>query len=101
MRFPFPHEDYRWQPVSKTAMIAWSIFYVLYMVHVYRAPMQGAGNLIEPVNFIMHESGHLLYSYLRSEFIHILGGTIFQIQVPLMIAAAFAWRGHTTGTAFG
>lgn len=100
MRIPFPHEDYEWQPVSKSGLIAWTIFFVLYMVHVFRAPLHGAGHFLQPVFFVVHEAGHLLFSHLGSEFLTIAGGTIFQFLVPLMLAAGFAWRGHTTGTAF-
>ena len=96
MRFPLPHPDYEWQAVSRPALIAWLAFYSLYMIHAFRAV---DFTFIYPVEVIIHEAGHLLFSYLGHTLM-LWGGTLNQLLVPLLLALSFAWRGHTTGTAF-
>lgn len=100
MRFPFPNEDYRWQPVSKIALIFWLCFYAAAMfLYIPRFP----GTYIpwlDAAHMITHESGHLLFSVVGNETFTIFMGTGFELLVPLLLAATFAWRGHTTGTAF-
>ncbi len=87
-----------WQPVSKIALIAWLIFYALFLIYAARA--QGPGLFIDMVFLPIHEGGHVLFSYLGSQTLMVMGGTILQLFVPLAIAAYFAFQRHVTGTAF-
>jgi hypothetical protein len=96
MRLPLPHPDYEWQLVSRPVLIGWSVFYCLYMLHASRV---ADFTFVYPAELVMHEAGHLLYSFL-GQTLMLWGGTLFQLQVPLMLALSFAWRGHTTGTVF-
>lgn len=90
--------DQPWEPVSTPALIGWAAFYLLFMWHAATTPV--IGTWIDGANFVMHEAGHLLFSYL-GEKTAIAGGTIFQFAVPLMIAAAFLVRRNAPGVAFG
>ena len=96
MRIPFPHPDHEWQPVSKAAVIGWGLFYLVAM-YLYRP---SGAHFLDAAHLITHESGHLLFSYLGNETITVMGGTILQLLAPLLLAASFAWRGQTLGTAF-
>ncbi|HUR37502.1 MAG TPA: hypothetical protein VM009_06775 [Terriglobales bacterium] len=96
MRIPLPHPDYEWQPVSNPVLYGWLAFYVLYLIHATRVV---DFTLVYPAELVMHEAGHLLFSFM-GQTIMLWGGTIFQLMVPLMLAASFAWRGHTTGVVF-
>jgi len=48
----------RWQPVSKPALIAWLVFYGLFLLYAATA---SDGLLIDNVNLVVHASGHLLF----------------------------------------
>lgn len=52
-------------------------------------------SFLDNVNVPIHETGHLLFAF-GSEQLTALGGTIFQLLVPLAIAGSFAMRrdGH-------
>ena len=86
-----------WRPVSAPALIAWLVFYLLFLLY---ALFDRQGFLfIDNANLIVHEAGHLLFSYLGHTLM-ILGGTIFELFVPLALAIYFAWRRQPAGTAF-
>ena len=49
-------------------------------------------NLIDSVNLIMHEAGHFIFMFF-GEFIHVLGGSFFQIFFPFVfVVYFFIWR---------
>ncbi len=96
MRIQLPHPDYEWQPISRIALYGWLAFYSLYMIHALRAV---DFTFVYPVEVILHEAGHLLFSYL-GDTLTLWGGTLFQLLVPALLALSFAWRGHTTGVVF-
>jgi len=86
-----------WRPLSRIALIAWLVFYALFLVYAWSS---GPGFLfIDNANLIVHEAGHLLFSYL-GETLMIWGGTILQLFVPLALAAYFAWLRQAAATAF-
>jgi hypothetical protein len=87
----------KWQPISAAALIAWLVFYFLFLLY---ALVDRSGFLfIDNANLIVHEAGHLLFSYF-GETLMILGGTIFELFVPFALAVYFAWRRQPAGTAF-
>ncbi len=47
--------------------------------------------LLNSINFLVHEAGHLLTTPL-GEFISVLGGTLFQIAIPSLFAGYFFLR---------
>ena len=96
MRIPLPHPDYEWQPISRMALYAWLTFYVLYMFHALRV---ADFTFFYPVEVILHEAGHLFFSYLGDTMM-LWGGTLFQLLVPALLVLSFAWRGQTTGVVF-
>ena len=86
-----------WKSVSKTALIAWLVFYGLFLLH---ALTNKSGFLIIDYVFLpIHEGGHLLFGFLGHTLM-IWGGTLMQLMVPLALAIYFAYERHTTGTAF-
>jgi hypothetical protein len=96
VHFPLPHPDYEWQPISRPALTGWLAFYLIYIVHAARVV---DFTFIYPVEVIIHEAGHLFFSYLGQTMM-LWGGTLFQLLVPALLALSFAWRGQTTGVAF-
>jgi hypothetical protein len=97
MRFPLPHPYYKWQEMSRPAIVCWMIFYVLFLVHVYN--QHGGQTWFDAANLITHESGHMLFSYF-GQTLMIWGGTIMQLLVPILLAISFAYRGQTAGAIF-
>jgi hypothetical protein len=86
-----------WKPVSKPALIAWLVFFGLFLLHALTSK---SGFLIIDYVFLpIHESGHLLFGYFGS-MIGTWGGTLMQLLVPFALTVYFAYERHTAGTAF-
>jgi hypothetical protein len=86
-----------WKPVSRGAGIAWLVFYALFLLYAF---MDRSGFLfLDYVNLMIHEGGHFFFSWF-GETIHILGGTLGELIVPLLCAAFFFWKRETAGFAF-
>jgi hypothetical protein len=86
-----------WHPVSKTAAIGWSVFFGIFLVYALRA--RGGFLLIDHVNLVVHEGGHLLFGYF-GRTIGLWGGTLLELIVPLALAVYFTFARHTAGAAF-
>ena len=89
--------DVGWQEVSRPAAIGWVAFYVVFLI--YAAVSHGGFLLIDSANLVVHEAGHLLFSYL-GQTPCLWGGTIFQWAVPLLLAVYFFTQRQTTAFAF-
>ncbi|HXY24388.1 MAG TPA: hypothetical protein VEI73_07035 [Candidatus Acidoferrum sp.] len=86
-----------WKPVSRGAGIAWLVFYALFLLYAF---LDRSGFLIlDWANLMIHEGGHFFFSWF-GETIHILGGTLGELIVPLLCAAYFFWHRQTTGFVF-
>jgi hypothetical protein len=86
-----------WQPLSLHSAIAWQAVYALFLVHAFRNT--SGFLLIDNANLVVHEGGHLLFGWF-GETLGLYGGTLLQLLVPFALAASFAYRRHTAGTAF-
>jgi hypothetical protein len=86
-----------WQPISKPATVAWTIFYLLFLV--YAAAHGGKFLLADYVFLPIHEGGHLLFGWF-GHTIGVMGGTLLQLFVPLAIAVYFIFQRQIPGTAF-
>ena len=54
-----PYDE--WRGVSRGALIAWLIFYVLFLLHAARS---ADGFLIlDHVNLVIHEAGHFFFTW--------------------------------------
>jgi hypothetical protein len=86
-----------WKPVSRVAGIAWLCAYALFLLYAFA---NKTGFLfLDNVNLIIHEGGHFFFSWFGNT-IMILGGTLGELLVPLLCAAAFFWQREATGFAF-
>jgi hypothetical protein len=75
-----------WRPVSRWAIVAWIVFYVLFLIYALR--MHGGYLFIDSANLVVHEGGHLLFGWF-GRTLGLWGGTILQWLVPLLLAAYF------------
>ncbi len=97
MEFPWSRPDEEWRGISRGALAAWVIFYTLFLL--YAAFNQNGFLFLDYVNLTIHEAGHFFFSWFGYTTM-ILGGTLGELLVPLLLAAYFWWQRHTTGLAF-
>ena len=86
-----------WKPVSRIAGIAWLVFYLLFLF--YAAASHSGFLIIDFVNLMIHEGGHFFFSWF-GETMHVLGGTLGELIVPLLCAIFFWWKREVTAVAF-
>jgi hypothetical protein len=75
---------------ATAARLAFAAFLGLYGVVCLTRP--GEYRLLDNVDLAIHETGHLVFAAF-GEFVTALGGTLFQLIVPLAFVVAFARRG--------
>ena len=61
----------------------------IYFLFVALTP--GAWHFIDFVNLLIHEAGHVIFMPF-GEFMHILGGSLFQVVFPMLYIAYFYLR---------
>lgn len=93
MRLP----EIEWKPISRTAFIGWMSFYVLLLL--YLAAHFSQLTLLDNVHLPIHEGGHLLFGWFGAT-LGLWGGTLLQLLVPALLAAAFVVRADLQGTTF-
>jgi hypothetical protein len=86
-----------WKPVSRQALLAWLVFYVLFVFHALAA--RGGFLIIDHVNLVIHEGGHLLFGVF-GRTLGLWGGTLLQLIVPFALAVYFIFQRHTAAAAF-
>ncbi|MGO9865490.1 MAG: hypothetical protein ACLPLR_17920 [Terriglobales bacterium] len=86
-----------WRPVSRWAVLAWLVFYVLFLIYAFT--MRGGYLFIDSANLVVHEGGHLLFAWFGPTLC-LWGGTILQWLVPLLLAAYFFRERQTAAFVF-
>jgi hypothetical protein len=86
-----------WQPVSRWALGAWLIFYAWFLAYAFR--MHGGYLFIDSANLVVHEGGHMLFSWF-GQTLCLWGGTILQWAVPFLLAAYFFYQRQVTAFVF-
>ncbi len=86
-----------WSSVSRPAGIGWLCFYAVFLLYVLVASQYFL--FIDFVNLVIHEGGHLLFSW-GGETLTLYGGTLLQWLVPFLLSAYFWGKRHSTGFAF-
>lgn len=90
--------DEPWRPVRTAGLLAVSVgFGLLFLAALTAEP--GWIPLLDGVNLLFHEAGHPLFGLFGWEPLAILGGTLMQLLVPLVVAASFWLRRDACGTA--
>ncbi|MBZ5528765.1 MAG: hypothetical protein LAN71_12800 [Acidobacteriia bacterium] len=86
-----------WKTVSRGEGVAWLSVYGLFLL--YAANNRSGFLFPDYVNLIIHEAGHLFFSWF-GRTVTILGGTLGELLVPLLCAAYFACAREVTGFTF-
>ena len=73
--------------------IVFSLLLGVYFLHyAYYAKDIDNWNIIDSVDLIFHEAGHMIFIFF-GEFMHVLGGSLFQIFFPIVFVLYFLiWR---------
>jgi hypothetical protein len=96
--FPFLEPlEREWDPIPKAALVAWIIFYALFLYQAARG--RGLLLLMDGVFVPIHEGGHLLLR-MFGEFLSVAGGTLLQLGVPYALATYFLFQRQAQGVAF-
>lgn len=96
--FPFLEPlEREWDPIPKAALVAWIIFYALFLYQAARG--RGLLLLMDGVFVPIHEGGHLLFR-MFGEFLSVAGGTLLQLGVPYALATYFLFQRQAQGVAF-
>lgn len=69
--------------------IIFAILFALYFINCIRT--LDDFHFISGVNLIIHEAGHFIFMFL-GEFMHILGGSLNQVLIPLIFVGYFFLR---------
>src|SRR3974390_2731242 len=89
--------NYAWEPVPRWALIAWEVFYAVFLWYAFAA--RGGYLFIDSANLIVHEGGHLLFGWF-GRTLGLWGGTLLQWMVPAALAAYFAFERKLQGSVF-
>ena len=86
-----------WRPMSRLTVGGWLVFYVIFLLYAFRA--HGGYLFIDSANLVVHEGGHLLFSW-TGRTLCLWGGTILQWAVPFLLAAYFFYQRQTSAFVF-
>jgi len=70
---------------------------LLALATLYMLATSGAWHFLDNINLPIHETGHLVFAW-GGEVLTALGGTLFQLILPLLFAWSFHRRGDPAGT---
>ena len=88
-----------WLPVGWPSLGASLGLFLLVALVEARSPERWVP-ILDSVNLVFHEAGHPIFGILGWENLAILGGTLMQLLVPLLVAGSFCWRRQPVGFAF-
>lgn len=86
----------RIDPITFWARVAAFVLFVLWGWHFIWMEMESnaiGASFMHNIDLVFHEAGHVIFIPL-GDFMTILGGSLFQIMVPLIVAGAFLWQQH-------
>lgn len=86
-----------WKPVGTGAFVGTSLGLVA-LAGIALVAEPGWIPLLDGVNLVFHEAGHPIFGLLGWEPLTILGGTLMQLLVPLLVAGSFWLRREVPGT---
>ncbi len=96
--------DQDWKPVSTPAFIFLSALFLAHLIFFPKEPVLKdwafLSSFIHNVNLVFHEAGHALFGIFGNRTLTILGGSLNQLLIPLIVLIAFFKKRDTAGTGF-
>ena len=95
-------KDYKQSLKKAKALSNWDLFkrwipsIIIFSIALYWILNRGHYGLIDNVDLVIHEAGHVFFS-LFGKFIYTLGGSLMQIIIPSVIAGFFFRNNYRTG----
>lgn len=86
-----------WDRVKIPDLKEWSGSLVLLPFCIYFVATWGSYTLMDSADLIIHEAGHFFFMFF-GRFIHIAGGTIMQMLLPLILVWHFYVHDYRFGT---
>ena len=86
-----PSAPSRYALIGRTALLAFLAIWGLRLATTSYSDEALMQSFMHAILLPIHEAGHVFFMPL-GEFMTILGGSLFQVALPLGIAAAFLWR---------
>jgi len=86
-----------WRPSPRWALVAWLVFFLWFLAYAFSK--HGGFLFIDTPNMVVHEGGHALFGWF-GETLGLLGGTILQWLVPLLLAIYFFHQRQVAGFVF-
>lgn len=102
----FPQISSPWSTVSTSTMAIVSFGFATVICFLVTTDLRSMGSslvlfMVHNVNLVFHEAGHWIFGVFGSETLTILGGSLNQILIPLVVAVSFWGRRDTVGFVFG
>jgi hypothetical protein len=85
---------------TKSQIVRWLPSIIILPIAVYYCLNRGNYGLLDNVDLVIHEAGHIFFS-IFGKFIYTLGGTLMQIILPSIIAGFFLRNNYRTGVQVG
>ena len=74
---------------QKPSLITILLILVLLIIVFYITGIQNNLTLLDNVNLLFHEAGHMVFGLIGIQFITVLGGTLLQLIIPITVIFYF------------
>jgi hypothetical protein len=93
-----------WKPVSTPACIFLSALFLAHIIYFPKEPVLKdwafLSSFVHSVNLVFHEAGHVLFAIFGNQTLTILGGSLNQLLIPLIVLITFFYKRDTAGAVF-
>ncbi len=93
-----------WKPISTLAFVFLSALFLAHIIFFPKEPVLKdwafLSSFIHSVNLVFHEAGHILFAIFGNRTLTILGGSLNQLLIPLIVLITFFYKRDTAGTGF-
>ena len=94
--------DQDWEPVSTAAFVFLSSLFLAQIILFPKDPVLKdwafLSSFIHSVNLVFHEAGHVLFAVFGNQTLTILGGSLNQLLIPLIVLITFIYKRDTAGS---
>ena len=96
--------DQDWKPISIPAFVFLSALFLAHIIYFPKEPVLKdwafLSSFVHSVNLVFHEAGHVLFAIFGNQTLTILGGSLNQLLIPLIVLITFFYKRDTAGVVF-